>query len=151
MCRLNQLLITTIPLGPIACGPPLTYDQLSILWGSAMADVWADGVFTYEEFMEGNKYNECPEVRPAPGIDDNGVTWSADRFLGIFPNPFHAPLDCYRGTSAELGISSYQCCYDGDVLVEEGPSAGSFDFVYPYFSFFSSFWHYVIDMLGFSQ
>jgi len=116
--------------------------------GAALAAIGADGTLELAEHCSRNLYNDCPASRPAPGTDADGITWTEDRFLfGLLPNPFHAPLDCYRGTSPELGWSSYQCCYDGQTLVEDGPLAGSFDFVDPQRSPIAGLYHLLFDVL----
>jgi hypothetical protein len=105
----------------------------------------ADGVLTCDEHAMRNEYNECPDVRPNVGTDANSVTWVADRFFfDLLANPFHPGLDCFRGTTDELGSSSYQCCYDGTV---PGSDPGSFDFVNPFHSFFSTILHVWLDVL----
>jgi hypothetical protein len=107
------------------------------------AHIVADGAVDCAEDAVRQEFNMCPAERPLPGTDAEGVTWSLDRLFGIV-NPLHAPLECLRGTSAELGESSYQCCYDGDLLVNEGDRAGTFDFVSPAVSLLR---HYLFDVL----
>jgi len=114
--------------------------------GAALAVINANGTLDLNEHCSRNSYNVCPAVRPELGTDADGITWTNDRFLGILPNPFHTPLDCLRGTAPELGLSSYQCCYDGDVLVDEGPLAGSFDFIDPQSSLLAMVWHWLFDV-----
>ena len=153
MAYRNLLTAVALPVFG-ACQPVVCTDDPDVraeVLGPALAEVMTDSVLTCEEHGTRSQYNVCPDVRPAVGPDGTGVTWTPDRFLGFLPNPFHWPLDCYRGTSAELGFSSYQCCYDGDRLVATGPSAGSFDFVYPYLSPLTAIWHYFLDILPPSQ
>lgn len=127
-------------------------DQLAEQLGPALADVLADGLFSCEDHQDRNQYNICPEQPPEIGTDENSTTWTADRILfGLLPNPYHATLDCYRGTSPDLGVSSYQCCYDGEDLVSEGPLGGSFDFVSPLDSILAALGHYLFDMLPTGQ
>ena len=98
----------------------------------AIETVFADHLLTCEEHFARNQYNVCPQSPPLIGTDADGTTWIADWLIfGLFGNPYHPGLDCFRGTSAELGASSYQCCYDGDQLVDEGPTGSSFDFFDP--------------------
>jgi len=142
-----RLLAGLILLGCSACQPLLPSGPAEDL-GAALAEVFSDDLLTCQESCARDQYNCCPELRPEPGTDENGVTWLPDRFFfGLLPNPYHAPLDCLRGTSDELGMSSYQCCYDGEDLVTEGPLAGSFDFVYPYFSILAAISHFILDIL----
>ncbi|MBN1491145.1 MAG: hypothetical protein JXA69_14625 [Phycisphaerae bacterium] len=128
-----MLLFVMLP----ACAPPVCSDGSGPIDGPSICDAH----WTRDE------YNVCPEQPPTLGLDENGVTWLPDLFLGLLPNPFHWPLQCFRGISVELGLSSYQCCYDGDVLVTDSPLAGSFDFVFPYRNTFTLLWHYVLDIL----
>lgn len=138
-------LVTVLVMLPACAPPPACWDD------DWLTDVLTDGVLTCDEHWARDEYNVCPEVLPEPGLDENGITWSPDLFLGVFPNPFHWPLQCVRGTSLELGLSSYQCCYDGDVLVTDSPLAGSFDFIFPYRTTFTLLWHYVLDILPFLE
>jgi len=113
----------------------------------ALASLQEEGTLTADLHCTRNEFNICPPTRPEVGADENGVTWTVDRFFcGLLVNPYHWPLDCFRGTSPELGPSSYQCCYDGDVLVDEGPIAGSFDFFAPE-SPLGILGHFFFDML----
>jgi hypothetical protein len=112
-----------------------------------LAGVLADGMVTCDEHADRGRFNQCPAVPPLPGTDSDGVTWIHDLFLGIFPNPLHPGVDCYRGHSEAIAPSSFQCCYAGEELVDAGPTAGSFDFVYPYASPLASFWHLLFDIL----
>jgi len=155
---MRELLITSgILLALCSCNPTLPYDcseidtedpeLLADSLGPALAEVLTDGQFNCQDHQDRNQYNSCPQQPPEPGTDENGITWTQDRiFFGLLPNPYHAPLDCYRGTSEELGISSYQCCYDGEDLVQEGPLAGSFDFISPLPSVLAAIAHYLFDM-----
>ncbi|UCD28096.1 MAG: hypothetical protein JSV03_13525 [Planctomycetota bacterium] len=140
-----------------ACAPQLPYDcgcvdagnpdLLTEHLGQALTDAIADGQFSCEDHQARNQYNICPEHRPQIGTDENGVTWVQDLILGIFPNPYHVPLDCFRGTSPDIGVSSFQCCYDGENLVGEGTQAGSFDFVSPFQSLITTIAHYIFDIV----
>lgn len=122
------------------CVPP-SPDAL----GPALTDVLEDGGLTCDEHASRDQYNQCPQTRPSVGTDPNGVTWAADRFfLGLIPNPLHPGVDCYRGTTSDLGVSSYQCCYEGDALADD---SGTFDFVSPFFSFLSAIGHLILDVL----
>ena len=141
------LCVYLILLGCSACQPLLPVGPAEDL-GVALAEVWSDQLLTCQENCARNQYNFCPELRLGPGTDETGVTWLPDRFFfGLLPNPYHAPLDCLRGTSDELGMSSYQCCYDGENLVTDGPLAGSFDFVDPSFSILAAISHFILDIL----
>ena len=132
-------------------GCPVVYvpgeDVLSAS-GPILAEVLADGILSCEEHSARDQYNVCPVDRPEVGIELEGVVWSRDLFFGIIPNPIHLPLDCFRGESEELGLSSFQCCYDGEQLVDEGELAGSFDFVSPGVSLIR---HYLYDMAPIDQ
>lgn len=137
-----------------ACRPPITSvdaEDLVEALGPALAEVFADGELSQEEHLARNQFNECPNVPPEIGTDENQVTWSPDLLLGFIPNPLHAPFDCYRGTSEELGLSSFQCCYDGDELISGIPQEGSFDFVNPYTSLRTAILHFLLDMNPESQ
>ena len=130
----------------MGAGCPVLYapgEEVLSASGPILAEVLADGTLTCEEHRARNQYNQCPAERPEVGDEFDGVMWSRDWFFGIIPNPIHLPLDCFRGESDELGLSSYQCCYDGEQLVDEGDLAGSFDFVSPGVSFLR---HYLFDM-----
>jgi hypothetical protein len=116
--------------------------------GAILAEVLADGELSCEEHSARGQFNECPAERPKPNVELNGVRWFRDLFLGIIPNPFHTPLDCFRGESDELGLSSFQCCYDGEELVDQGDLAGSFDFVSPGVSLIL---HYLFDVAPIDQ
>ncbi len=130
-----------------ACCPGVPGSDPETL-GPALAEVLTDPTFTCPTDLDRERYNVCPLARPAVGTDEEGVTWSPDRLLfGLLPNPFHAPLDCLRGQSPGLGFSSYQCCYDGDELVDTGPLAGTFDFFYPRSSLCSVILHLFWDVL----
>jgi hypothetical protein len=154
----NLMTISLVILCQSACAPVMPYDcgciesenpdQLADSLGPALAEVLQDGLFSCEDHQARNQYNICPEAPPELGTDDNGVTWTTDRvFFDLLPNPYHAPLDCYRGTSPELGLSSYQCCYDANELVSEGPLSGSFDFISPLNSILATIAHYIFDMV----
>ncbi len=110
--------------------------------GPALAEVCADGVLTCEEDCGRNRYNVCPDVMPSPGLDQNGVEWVADLFFGR-PNPYHPGSQCWRGSTPELGLSSYQCCYQAGALMPDS----SFDFVNPFLSPESMLQHFLMDIL----
>jgi hypothetical protein len=127
-------------------GCPVIYvpdEAMLAAGGAALNEVMADGELSCEERQSRNQYNACPLDRPEHDVESDGFMWTRDWFLDLFPNPFHAPLDCFRGRSGELGFSSVQCCYDGEELVDEGETAGSFDFVSPAVSWFL---HFLFDM-----
>ena len=116
-----------------------------------LAALHEEGTLTADLHCTRNEFNVCPPTRPLVGTDEDGVTWTMDRFFcGLLPNPYHFPLDCFRGPSPELAPSSYQCCYDGDELVDEGPLAGSFDFFAPG-SPLGTLGHFFFDVLPFYQ
>ncbi len=113
------------------CPPAYNVDDADEL-PPALAAIAEESTLTHTLHCTRNVFNECPPIRPEVGTDAHGVIWTEDRFLfGLLANPFHWPLDCYRGTSPELGPSSYQCCYDGDLLDDASPLAGTFDFFAP--------------------
>lgn len=114
-----------------------------VLPTSAAAWALADGVLTCDEHQARSVFNECPSERPETGTDAAGITWKPDLIFGL-RNPYHTPLDCFRGTSAMLTPSSYQCCYDGVALVAEGPRAGSIDLFNPDYSLLG---HILYDVL----
>jgi len=123
-------------------------EEVLLAGGPVLAEVFADGNLSCEEHFARNQYNQCPAERPEIGEEIDGVLWTEDRVFGIFPNPYHTPLDCFRGESDELGASSFQCCYDGEQLVSEGDLAGSFDFFSPSWS---AILHYLYDIAPFNQ
>ncbi len=142
---ITACLLLLVGLG--SCCPAWTSSDPEAL-GPALFEVLMDPFFTCPTDLDRDRYNVCPETRPMLGTDEQGVTWSSDRILfGLLPNPFHAPLDCLRGRSPGLGFSSYQCCYDGDELVDAGPLAGSFDFFNPLSSLGSAILHLFWDIL----
>jgi hypothetical protein len=127
-------------------------DLLAESLGSALAEVLADGIFSCQDHKARNQYNRCPENPPEMGTDESGTTWSPDRiFFGLLPNPYHLTLDCFRGIAPHLGLSSYQCCYQGDELISEGPHCGSFDFISPLNSILTGIGHYLFDMVPTEQ
>lgn len=135
----------------MGAGCPVLYtpgEEVLLASSPILAEVLADGELSCEEHLSRNQFNQCPTERPETGADSGGVTWSRDWFLGIFPNPLHAPLECLRGLSEQLGPSSFQCCYDGEQLVDQGDLAGSFDFVSPGVSLIL---HYLYDVAPLDQ
>ncbi len=119
-----------------ACAPATLNDAGSgdgaVEASAIVEDVLADGRVDCDEHVGRNQFNACPDAPPGAGLDDAGVAWSRDRlFFGLIPNPLHPGLDCFRGTSAGLGVSSYHCCYDGARLVAGGRIGSSFDFFNP--------------------
>ena len=140
----SLLHIVIISAGGIGCAPlPAALDP--IVAGEAVSAVFEDGEFSCEEHEARNMYNMCPAERPTEGVDDDGIEWRADLVFGLFPNPFHAPLDCFRGTSSALGVSGFQCCYEGEDLIDMGPLAGTFDFFTPAVSVIN---HFFFDVLS---
>jgi hypothetical protein len=142
------ILITLMVLLQMAagCGQGVPCGDLAGL-SPALAEFCADGVLDCDEHYDRYLYNECPDVPPGPGVDEQGVSWVPDLFLGVLPNPYHANVECWRGSSSELGVSSYQCCYDGGQLVADGPRSGSFDLVNPFVSPQTLWEHYLLDIL----
>jgi hypothetical protein len=112
----------------------------------SLAEVCADGVLTCDEDCGRNQYNVCPAAMPALGLDQQGVWWVPDLFFGG-PNPYHPDADCWRGSTLELGFSSYQCCYQEGLLVTEGLNAGTFDFVDPFQSPQALLHHVLLDIV----
>ena len=137
--------VVLILLGGAACQPPVPCGCFGSA-GPALSQVCADGTLDCAEHCDRYLFDACPATRPALGMDQTGVTWTSD-VIGGLPNPFHSGVDCFRGTSAELGLSSYQCCYAGEEFVSQGPQAGSFDFVYPYQSLWTAIGHYLLDVI----
>lgn len=136
------VLVVLALLGGSACIPPSPSPEEL---GPALTAVLEDGALTCDEHLARNQYNQCPASRPDVGTDANGVTWIADRFFfSLIPNPFHPSVDCFRGATEDLGVSSFQCCYDEDALAQD---SGSFDFVNPFLSFLSPIAHFFLDVL----
>ncbi|HSW43973.1 MAG TPA: hypothetical protein VLM89_00180 [Phycisphaerae bacterium] len=131
------------------CGQAVPCGDLAAL-SPALAEVCADGVLDCAESDSRNIYNVCPASTPLDGLDEQGVVWTRDLLFGRLPNPYHVGVDCWRGSSPELGISSYQCCYDEAALVTDGPAAGSFDFAGPFLSPQSLWDHLLLDILAWS-
>lgn len=127
------------------CGQPVPCGDLADA-SPALAEVCVDGVIDCGESEQRNQYNACPADQPPAGVDEQGVMWLPDLLFGVLPNPYHVGVDCWRGSSPELGISSYQCCYDANGLVTEGKSAGSFDFVDPFRSPDALLEHFGLDI-----
>jgi hypothetical protein len=133
-----------------ACGclAPPSEEELAAILGPALSPILADGDITCDELLDRDAYNTCPATPPTAGTDANGVTWYRDVFFGFLRNPFHDGLDCWRGVTPALGLSGVQCCYDDTgMLVQEGPYAGSFDFVSPTGSWMTYMWHFLLDVL----
>jgi len=133
------------PLWSAGCGQAVPCGDLAEA-SPALAEVCTDGVVDCSEGRQRNQYNVCPADQPTPGVDGQGVMWLPDLVFGFLPNPYHVAVQCWRGSSPELGISSYQCCYDETGLVTDGRSAGSFDFVDPFRSPGALFEHFMLDI-----
>ena len=138
-------LLPLLLLAGTACGPGVPCGDL-VDSSPALAEVCADGVLDCSEHGTRNQYNYCPSTPPAPGPDERGVTWTRDLFLDFLPNPYHPGAQCWRGASADLGVSSYQCCYEAGQLLVEGELAGSFDFVDPLRSVGAALVHFALDI-----
>ena len=139
------VLSSLLLLAGTACGPGVPCGDLAGL-SPALAEVCADGVLDCTEHCARNQYNSCPSTPPAPGPDELGVTWTRDLFLGFIPNPLHPGAQCWLGSSADLGISSYQCCYEEGQLLTDGDLVGTFDFVDPDNSVDAALAHYALDV-----